>query len=225
MWGLFAFIAAQGFRILGTFYLYSSAERLSIILSIFSLTLFLFGWQVLKKVSTVLLFLCLMLPLPVSVHTAVMLPLQKFATTSAVFCLEMLGYAITRDGNIIHLNGTSVAVAEACNGLRMVTAFIIIICLVVMLVQREWWEKLIVIISSLPIAILCNTLRLTITAIVFTMISGENLEKFFHDFGGYLMMPLALALVIFELWLLTVLTTVSEEKQQQVIINRSNLNK
>jgi len=221
VWGLFAFIAAQGFRVLGTFYMYGSAERLSIIISLASLTLLLFGWKVLKKVSTVLLFLCLMLPLPRSVHAAIMLPLQQFATTSAVFCLEMLGYAVIREGNIINLNGTSVAVAEACNGLRMITAFFVIIGLVVMLVERQWWEKIIVMASSLPIAILCNTLRLTVTAIAFTMLTGKDMEKFFHDFGGYLMMPLAIGLVILELWLLMKLTTVPEEKQQQIIISKS----
>jgi exosortase len=158
-----------------------------------------------------------MLPLPQSVHSAVMLPLQDIATTSAVFLLEMLGYQVLREGNIIHLNGTSVAVAEACNGLRMVTSFLVVIGLVLLLVRRSWWEKLIVLASSLPIAILCNSVRLTITAIAFTMISAANWEQAFHDFGGYGMMPLALAAVVFELWVLRVLTTAPEPVRVQVI--------
>jgi exosortase/archaeosortase family protein len=85
--------------------------------------------------------------------------------------------------------------------------------LVVLLVKREWWEKLLVLVSGLPIALLCNTVRLTITAIAFTMLSGEHWEKIFHDFGGYAMMPLALGMVVFELWLLTKITTIPPEKQ------------
>ena len=184
--------------------------------------LLLFGWQFLKKVSTVLLFLCLMLPWPKRVQAAVAFPLQHWATSSAVFCLEIIGYEVIREGNVIHIGQASVAVAEACNGLRMITAFFVISGLVVLLVKRAWWEKLIVLASGLPIALLCNTVRLAITAIAFTLLSGEHWEKIFHDFGGYAMMPLALAAVVGELWLLAKLTTLPT-REEAVIITRQSL--
>jgi exosortase len=133
--------------------------------------------------------------------------------------LETIGYEVTQEGNIIHIGQASVAVAEACNGLRMVTAFFVISGLVVLLVRRAWWEKLVILASSLPIALLCNTTRLAITALVFTVISGEQWEKIFHDFGGYAMMPLALAAVVGELWILAKLTT-APTKQEVIIITR-----
>ncbi len=200
--GLFAFAWAQAFRFFGLFFMYSSVERLSIALTIAALVLLLFGWKLFRKVSTVLLFMCLMLPWPNRIQAAVAIPLQRWATSSAVFCLEMFGYEIMREGNIIHIGSATVAVAEACNGLRMVTAFLVISGLVVLLIKRPLWEKLIILASSLPIALLCNTTRLTITAMAFTVLSGERWEKIFHDFGGYAMMPLALGLVVAELWLL-----------------------
>jgi len=221
IWGLFAFVAAQGIRLFGLFFMYNSAERLSIVLSVAALLLLLFGWQLLRGVSTVLLFLCLMLPWPNRVQSAVTLPLQHWATSSAVFCLEMVGYEVVREGNVINIGDASVAVAEACNGLRMVTAFFVIGGLVVLLIRRTWWEKLIVLVSSLPIALLCNTVRLAITAVFFTVLEGDYWETIFHDFGGYAMMPLALAAVIGELWLLTKLTTLPS-KEEAIIIKRQN---
>lgn len=221
IWGLFAFVAAQGIRLFGLFFMYSSAERLSIVLSVAALVLLLFGWQLLRGVSTVLLFLCLMLPWPNRVQSAVTLPLQHWATSSAVFCLEMVGYEVVREGNVINIGDASVAVAEACNGLRMVTAFFVIGGLVVLLIRRTWWEKLIVLVSSLPIALLCNTVRLAITAVFFTVLQGDYWETIFHDFGGYAMMPLALAAVIGELWLLTKLTMLPS-KEEAIIIKRQN---
>ncbi len=200
--------------------MYGSAERLSIALSVAALVLLMFGWQLFRRVSTVLLFLCLMLPWPNRVQAAVAMPLQRWATSSAVFCLEMLGYAVIRDGNIIQINDISVAVAEACNGLRMITAFFVISGLVVMLVKRAWWEKLLVLASSLPIALLCNTIRLVITTIAFTVLSGERWEQIFHDFGGYAMMPLALGAVVAELWLLTKLVTIPA-KEEAIIITQA----
>ncbi len=221
MWGLFAFVAALGIRLFGLFFMYSSAENLSIVLSVAALVLLLFGWQLLLQVSTVLLFLCLMLPWPNRIQAAVTLPLQHWATSSAVFCLEMVGYEVVREGNVINIGSASVAVAEACNGLRMITAFFVIGGLVVLLIRRTWWEKLIVLVSSLPIALLCNTMRLAITAVFFTVLEGDYWETIFHDFGGYAMMPLALAAVIGELWLLTKLTT-RPGQEEAIIIKRQN---
>ena len=217
LWGIFAFLAAQSIRLFGLFFMYGSAERLSIALSIAALVLLLFGWQFFRKVSTVLLFLCLMLPWPNRVQAAVALPLQRCATSSAVFCLEMIGYEIVQEGNIIHIGQATVAVAEACNGLRMITAFFVISGLVVLLVKRAWWEKLIILALSLPIALLCNTVRLAITAVAFTVLKGEHWEKIFHDFGGYAMMPLALAAVVTGLWLLAKLTTLPTKKEAVII--------
>jgi exosortase len=219
-WGLFAFVFAQAVRIFGLFFMYGSAERLSIALTIAAVVLLLFGWQLFRKIFPVLLFLCLMLPPPNRIHDAVALPLQRWATLSAVFCLEMI-YEVVQDGNVIRIGDASVAVLEACNGLRMVTAFFVIGGFVVLLVERAWWEKLIVLVSSLPIALLCNTVRLAITAVFFTVIEGENWEKIFHDFGGYAMMPLALAAIVAELWLLAKLTTLPT-KEEKIVITRQS---
>jgi exosortase len=201
-WGLAAFAAAQTVRFFGLWLMYGSAENLSLVMTIWALVLLLFGWKVIWRVWPVLAFLLLMLPFPHRVQAWITVPLQRWATSSAVFGLEMLGFEVTRMGNIIELNGASVAVAEACNGLRMLTAFVVIAALVALVVERRGWEKAIVITSSVPIAFMCNTLRLVITAIAFTQLNTELWEERFHDFGGLAMMPLALGMVLGELWLL-----------------------
>lgn len=214
-WGILIFLAAQIFRLLGLYLMYGSAERLSLLFSIAGIALFVLGGACFRKLIPIWIFMFLMLPLPRRIESKITLPLQSGATTSAVFCLELMGYDVTQEGNVIHIADTMVAVAEACNGLRMVTAFFVISGLVILLIQRSWWEKLILLLSTLPIALLCNTIRLAITAIAFTYIKGEYWEQVFHDYGGYAMMPLALALVVLELWLLTKLTTPPEEIEQQ----------
>jgi len=211
-WGLLAFLAAQALRYFGLWYGFDSAERLSMVLSIAALILALLGWSFFRKTYPIMIFLLLMLPLPYRFQEVIAIPLQTWATSSAVFCLETVGYDVVRKGNIIVMGSTTVAIAEACNGLRMVTAFFIIGGLVALLVQRTWWEKLIVLMSSLPIALMCNTLRLAITAVAFTILKGEQWEKAFHDWGGIAMMPLALAVIVAELWILTKITPVSQQE-------------
>ena len=222
--GSLGFLAAQFIRVFGTYYMFSSLERFSIVVSIIALVLLILGWRFFWKTFAVLAFLFLMLPWPNQVQASITQPLQTWATNSAVFSLEMIGYDVIQEGNIIHIGDTTVAVAEACNGLRMITAFFVIIALVVLLADRPKWQKLIVFASSLPIALLCNTIRLAITSIAFTYLEGEQWETMFHDFGGYAMMPLALAIAVGELWLLKALTTPPEEmaQPQEVVIKASS---
>lgn len=221
LWGLLTIAAAQAFRIYGLFYMYRSAEQLSIVLTAVAVVVMLFGWQFSKRIAAILAFLLLMLPWPNRVQATIAQPLQTLATKSAVFMLEMSGYEVQPEGHVINIEGTSVAVAEACNGLRMITAFFVIGGLVILIVKRAWWEKLIVLASCLPIALLCNTIRLTVTSIAFTMLEGEHWEEIFHDFGGYAMMPLALAGIVGELWLLKHLTTAPQNKETVVIERRT----
>jgi exosortase len=218
--GIVAFVLAQVGRSIGLCFIYGSGERLSMILSVAAIILLLWGWAVLRKTATILLFLCLMLPWPNSIQSRIGEPLQSWATSSAVFCLELAGYTVLREGNVINVGDATVAVAEACNGLRMITAFFVISGLVVLLVERAWWEKVVVFASSVPIAMLCNTLRLSATAVAFTVLKGEYWTKMFHDFGGYAMMPLALGLVVGEFWLLTQLTTAPNQTKHVVITRR-----
>jgi len=117
--------------------------------------------------------------------------------------LETLGFTVARDGNIININGTQVAVAEACNGLRMLTAFFVVTGFVILLSRRKLWEKALIFLSSVPIALLCNTIRLTLTSIAFVYLDAEAWKKAFHDYGGLAMMPLALGITVLELWFLS----------------------
>jgi exosortase len=216
--GCIALLVSQAARFMGLYYMYLSAERLSFVMAIWALVLWLAGRKWVLRIPGVLLFLLLMLPLPNRVQSSITLPLQKWSTTSAVFCLEMCGYPVMSEGNIIQIGDTRVAVAEACNGLRMITAFFVIGALVALLTKRSWWEKLIILASCLPIALICNTLRLAVTAVAFTLLSGEHWEQLFHDFGGYAMMPLALALVILQLYLLQRLFLHDEVIEKSIVM-------
>ena len=105
-------------------------------------------------------------------------------------------------------------------GLRMLTAFIVVSGLVALVIDRRWPEKLVILLSSIPIALACNTLRLTITAIAFTKLDTERWEKTFHDFGGFAMMPVALLIIVFELWLLSSLLIEPKKKHRQVVYRK-----
>ncbi len=83
----------------------------------------------------------------------------------------------------------------------------------VLLVKRTWWENLVILFSAVPIALTVNVVRITVTGILYRVASSELAEHVFHDWAGYLMMPLALGL----LWLeLVILSHLFEEVDDEV---------
>jgi len=172
-------------------------------LIIVGLVLMVAGWRVFRRVFWILLFLFLMVPLPGVVHNMVSGPLQRLATTGAVFFLEVSGTSVSQEGNVVVLNGnTPLAVAEACSGLRMLMAFVIVAAFIAYMVRRPRWQKAVLLGSSIPVAVVCNILRIFATAMLMLYVSAEVAQKFFHDFAGYVMMPAAVMLLFAEIWLM-----------------------
>jgi exosortase len=202
-WGLAMILLAQAGRAYGVIQLFESAERYALVLSIVGLVLLVAGWPIFWRVRWILVFLFLMVPFPGRLHNAISGPLQDYATMGAVFVLELLGNAVSREGHVMVLNGvTQVAVAEACSGLRMLTAFIVVGSVLAYVVRRPRWQKVVLVVSTVPVAILCNLIRLVITAELYAAVSSDLASKFFHDFAGLTMMPMAVLVLIGELWLM-----------------------
>jgi exosortase len=204
--------------------MFDSIERYSLLLAVAGLVLLVAGWQVFRRLIWILLFLFLMLPLPGRVHNMIGGPLQRLSTTGSVFLLEAFGTRVSQQGNIVVLgDNTPMAVAEACSGLRMLTAFIIVAAFVAYMVKRPRWQKGVLLVSSVPVAVMCNIIRIFLTAMIMLYVSMELGEKFFHDFAGLVMMPAAVLLLFGEIWLmdrLIVPETASAQKPQNTVIRK-----
>lgn len=203
-WGAGLILLAQAARAYGLFFVYESAERYSLVLTVAGVVLLVAGWSVFRQVSAILLFLFLMVPLPGRIHNAISGPLQSQASSGAVFFLELIGVSVSREGNVLLLNDEiPIAVAEACSGLRMLTAFVVVGSVLAFVIERPRWQRLILVASTIPVAIGCNLVRLVVTAELLLVASNEIAERFFHDFAGWTMMPLAFGCLIAELWVMS----------------------
>jgi len=202
-WGLAVVLVAQTVRFFGQFCMYGSLERYSLVVTGGGIVLLLLGYPITRRLIYVFAFCLLMVPLPNRVHDELSLPLQNFASVSGVFGLELLGYLVDRQGNVLSLGDkTSVSVAEACSGLRMLTAFVVVAATLAFVVRRSPWQKAVVVLSSVPVAVLANTLRLIITVLLYEWAGSEVADRFFHDFAGLSMMPFAIVVLMGELWVI-----------------------
>jgi exosortase len=222
--GVALLLAALAARTHGLLNMFESGQRYSLVLAIVALVLLVAGWQVVRRLVWVLLILFLMVPLPGRIHNLINGPLQSLASSGSVFFLEAFGVRVSQQGNVVMLDGRiPMAVAEACSGLRMLTAFVVVAAFIAYMVKRPRWQKAVLFLSSIPVAVICNILRLTATAVLFMLASSEVAEKFFHDFAGLVMMPVAVLLMFGELWLMDLLTVSEEESpmRTQVIEART----
>ena len=208
-WGAGLIGLAESLRLASVYYGYASGERCALLLAIAGVVLLAAGWRIFWRLKWVLLFLTLMVPLPARLHESIALPLQHKATEMAVFTLELLGFYVLREGNVLHLNEqTTVAVTEACSGLRMLTAFIFVAAVLVFLIKRPLWQRITLLASSVPIAVLSNAIRIITTAIFVHYAHNPVLGSTFHDMAGLAMMPLGLLMSLGLLQLLALLTAV-----------------
>lgn len=221
-------VAALILRTCGYLFMFWSAMDYSLILTMAGLVLMVAGGQVFRRVWLILLFLFLMFPLPDTVHNLVSGPLQRVATMGSVFLLEASGTSVSRQGNMVLLGESiPVTVAEACSGLRMLTAFVIVAAFIAYMVKRPRWHKGILLLSSIPAAVVCNVVRIFLTAMIMLYVSEEIGERFFHDFAGLVMMPIAVSLLFGEIWLLDKLVEPDEPgtPAKRVVVRAGSANR
>jgi len=194
-------------------------ENATFPLAVASLTLALGGWALFRWSLPAIVFLYFMFPLPHRINESLASPLQHLATVGSCDVLQTLGLPAVAEGNVILIGLNRLGVAEACNGLSMLLSFLTLITATAILVHRPIWDRLILLASAIPIALVSNILRITITGLCFYFRGTDELTlpfgiKLPHDWAGvYLMMPIALVLMWLELRLLSWLVVEEEEPE------------
>ena len=84
----------------------------------------------------------------------------------------------------------------------MLMIFVALSTAMAIVVRRPWWERLLIVLSAIPVAVLSNVVRITVTGLMHEWVGREMADLVFHDLAGWLMMPFALAVLWTELWLL-----------------------
>ena len=196
-------------------------ETATLPLVVGALVLAMGGWHLLRVAWPSVLFLFFMLPLPPSYNQMLAGPLQQVATTGSLMLLQIIGLPVMADGNVILVGDEPLEVARACNGLSMMLSFVTLITAVVILVKMPRWERVLLLLSAIPIALVSNIIRITITALVYHFIGHTWGELLAHRPAGWLMMPMALVLVWLELKLWSWLFVEVEERDATPLLRRA----
>ena len=179
------------------------AMRVAFVLTFIGLQVLLLGVPIFRVLAFPLLFLFLMVPLPQSLVNVVAFPLQLIAADLAVTNLQLLGLPVLREGNIIHLPSTQLFVAEACSGLRSLMALGTLGVVFAYFFRKTWLERIVLVISTIPIAVLVNAFRVGLTAFLTHRYGPEMAQGWIHTTEGFFTFGTAFALLMLEAWALT----------------------
>ena len=100
------------------------AQRVSLVIMLASMTVYFWGFRLLRLIAVPLSLLILSIPIPQIIFNRIAFPLQLFASRCAVAAMSFFSIPVLRQGNIIELMplGASepkrLAVVEACSGMR-----------------------------------------------------------------------------------------------------------
>ena len=109
----------------------------------------------------------------------------------------------TLDGNVIILAAAKLEVAEACNGLRYLFPLVSFAFLISMLIKDRFWKKALIVLSSVPIAIIMNAGRIAMIAVLLDRFDIDTSTGSTHAFEGFAVFSLCIALLFLEVWFLS----------------------
>ncbi len=207
---------------------YGYLRPISMIATLGAIVLFLGGWRLIRYTWLPIAFLVFAVPLPQRYYTQLTIPMRQWAATVASGLLNLVPeLKTTANGVVIDVfyKGKplepALDVAEACSGMRLLMAFLALGVAMAYLHYRPIWQRIILLASTIPIAILCNIIRVTVTGFIYVLIHPKYTQGIYHDMLGLAMLPLAFGLYGFLAWFMSSLF-IEESKTvtEDVVVRR-----
>ncbi len=165
------------------FHTLTYASFLAVLLS---LVFFLYGWQLTRKLMPAIFFLLFMFPIPTAYYIQITNPLKLFVTNISSTIIDLANIPVYQEGNLLFIDSTQLEVAEACSGLRSLYSYMMLGCIFAVTLKK-WQNKILLFISTIPLALFINIVRIAGTGILANYLGAEVAQGFFHEFSGILL--------------------------------------
>lgn len=175
--------------------------RGSMLLALAGLVIWYAGFRQLLHWWLPFTLVALSIPIPEVILNSVALPLQFTASKIGASLLEWRKIPVLMTGNVIRIPGQELFVAEACSGLRSLTALISLGVMMGALFLQTWPARLLLVALTIPIAIIINGVRVFLTGFLVLFVSPEMGEGFMHTSEGMVMFGGAFLVTALVTWL------------------------
>ncbi len=176
--------------------LFAYAAPAAMMITLLGVILLLCGTTVLRYVWLPWLYLFFAIPLPVRVYFALTQPLRELAAKVAELVLNLVPkLEVQRVGSTLEYvyAGTAgqLEVADACSGMRSTVTLCALGVAVAFMSDRPRWQQIVLVLSCVPIATLCNFVRVTITSLLHVFAPPQYSQGQWHMALGLAMILLA----------------------------------
>jgi exosortase len=169
--------------------------RTAFIFSVIGVILLLCGTRFVRILAFPLFLLFFMVPIPLVIYNRITFPLQILASQAAEAVLSLLGIPVLREGNVLDLPDQTLNVVEACSGIRSLLSLSFLSLVYGYFFEKRTWMRGLLFFLTIPIAIIANAGRVTLTGIL-AEVKPELSEGFFHEMSGLVISMVALAIMI-----------------------------
>jgi exosortase D (VPLPA-CTERM-specific) len=200
--GVAVVAAGLGLGILGRLSTLDTVAQYGFLVSLFGLALAGCGWRGLRMLAAPLVVLCFMVPLPNYLLREVSAQLQLLSSQLGVGMIRLAGVSVFLEGNVIDLGSMKLQVVEACSGLRYLLPLMTLGFIASYFYKVELWKRALVFLSTIPITIGMNSLRIALVGVTSDRFGKAAAEGFLHDFEGWAVFMLCLGVMFAEMALL-----------------------
>jgi exosortase len=154
-----------------------------------------YGTHALRRGLFPLLFLVLMVPIPDALLNQAITWLLRGSAEISYALLELLGVPFVRTGFIFAFPGFAIEIADECSGIRSSLALLVMSLLVGHLSLRSAWAKTVLVVTTLPILVVKNGIRIVTLSLLSVYIDPSFLTGRLHHQGGVVFFLIALMLL------------------------------
>lgn len=194
-WGVAIMLWAAGQLYIATLGAELFLARTSLVISLIGAVVLLGGFEYLRIFAFPLFLLFFMVPIPTVIYNSLTFPLQLRASETAEWAISALGIPIIREGNVLELSSQKLNVVEACSGIRSLLTLTFLSLVYGYFAEKRTWLRVVLFSATIPIAILANAGRVTLTGIV-SEIRADLAEGLFHEMEGWVIFMIAFAILI-----------------------------
>ncbi len=193
------------------------------ILMLGGIVLLLGGWPIFRLVWLPVFFLIFALKLPGGLHESITIPMRVLASAAAATILNLLPGLDCEASNVL-IHGMyqgqpfDLNVAEACSGMRLLRTFVALGVAMAWLEYRPISHRMILLVSTVPIAVFCNMLRVLLTGLIYIFIGPQWAQGTMHALLGMVMLLVAFGLYGGIAWIMNNLFVEEEDEKDEVLV-------
>jgi exosortase len=149
-----------------------------------------------------IVFLGFMVPLPYRLEIGLTLWLQTIATKFGCGLLHLCGQPAIVEGHTILLGAHRLEVEQACSGVAIFMSIVAMAFVFAAVVRRPWWERVLLLLSVIPVALGVNAVRIAAMGLLCQHVSKEVAGTVGHNAVGWAMIVAAGGLFAAVVWYL-----------------------